>query len=79
MPHHWTPVEPGNPDWEKKVRELLDIYGDDLKYVGSAGRECWILYDDAERSDEEIKELEDRALAKPDDCKRVLQDHYKKC
>ena len=44
MPHHWKPLDPGNPDCGDAVRRLKEKYGEGLKYVGFDGEKCWALY-----------------------------------
>jgi hypothetical protein len=72
MPHHWKPVDPGNPDCQSVVRDLLERYGDDLKYVGFDGEYCWALY--ATGTDEHEEDVDRRHL-----CERAnLKDEYVK-
>jgi hypothetical protein len=73
MPHHWTPFDPGNPDCQRVVRELLDRYGDGLMYVGFDGEYCWALYETG-KDEEQDDEMEGRSP-----CARTnLTDEYVK-
>ena len=59
MPHHWKPFDPGNPDCQTVVQDLLRQHGDRLKYVGydQEWNVCWALiqagHEDEEGSGEE--------------------------
>jgi hypothetical protein len=52
MPHHWKPFDPGNPDCQAVVQELLERPGVDLKYVGFDGEYCWALYETGHEEEE---------------------------
>ena len=52
MPHHWKPLDPGNPDCQKVVDRLKETPGVDLKYVGFDGEKCWALYETGGDEDE---------------------------
>jgi hypothetical protein len=60
MPHHWKPLDPGNPDCQAVVSRLKDTYRDRLKYVGydQEWNLCWALIEtgqeDEEGSGEEV-------------------------
>jgi hypothetical protein len=69
MPHHWKPFDPGNPDCQTVVDDLLERYGDDLKYVGFDGEKCWALYETG-RDEEEGERAHQ--------CERQLRDEYEK-
>jgi hypothetical protein len=72
MPHHWRPLEPGNPDCGDAVRQLQAKYGEGLKYVGFDGAKCWGLYETSG------PEEEDEAQ-RPHPCeRRNLKDEYVK-
>ena len=72
MPHHWKPLNPGNPDCRGAVGDLLERYGDRLKYVGFDGEYCWALY-------EEGKDEQDDDVERPHPCERAnLKDEYVK-
>ena len=72
MPHHWKPFDPGNPDCQSVVRDLLATHGDRLKYVGFNGEYCWALY-------EEGKDEQDDDVERPHPCERAnLKDEYVK-
>jgi hypothetical protein len=72
VPHHWKPLDPGNPDCRSVVQDLLDRYGDALKYVGFDGEHCWALYETG--TDEQEDDAERRHP-----CERVnLKDEYVK-
>lgn len=72
MPHHWVPVDPGNPTEEENVKEIEEHFGRRVKYRGK-GREdgwTWMLI---EGEAEEIADLRSRALLrKSDSCARTL-------
>jgi hypothetical protein len=68
MPHHWKPFDPGNPDCAKIAQELLEQYGDRLKYVGSDQDKCWALIESAGeeepgfRDEDPLEQCEKRKL-----------------
>jgi hypothetical protein len=71
MPHHWKPFDPGNPDCQGVVQELLARPGVDLKYVGFDGENCWALYETGHQEEEEAERRHP--------CERLnLKDEYVK-
>jgi hypothetical protein len=58
MPHHWKPFDPGNPDCQKVVAELLDQYGRRLVYVGFDGDFCWALIGSGGEDEEGFREAD---------------------
>jgi hypothetical protein len=60
MPHHWKPLNPGNPDCRTVVEDLLGRHGDGVKYVGydEEWNVCWALietgHEDEEGAGEEV-------------------------
>lgn len=71
MPHHWKPFDPGNPDCQSVVRDLLERYGDALLYVGFDGEKCWALFETGREEEED-----DAEQRHP--CERKLEDEYVK-
>jgi hypothetical protein len=72
MPHHWKPFDPGNPDCQSVVRDLLERYGDALLYVGFDGEYCWALFETG-------KDEQDDDMERRNPCERSnLKDEYVK-
>jgi hypothetical protein len=76
MPHHWKPLNPGNPDCETVVEALLERHGDGLKYVGydEEWNVCWALIETG-HADEEGAGEEVPPQAFPCE-RRHLRDEY---
>jgi hypothetical protein len=75
MPHHWKPLDPGNPDCQAVVDELLEKHGDRLKYVGydQEWNVCWALIETGNEDEEGSGEEHPRAHQ----CeRRNLRDEY---
>jgi hypothetical protein len=74
MPHHWKPIEPGNPDAEGHLGEVVDYLGEGVKFAGRA-REDKLIWTLLDATDDEIRDLEARGLLRPDHkCSRTLDE-----